>query len=71
MVELQTQWRGSPLVAEFLYTLLERDFKDNIFTEGFGPERAFKDGQAKEAEKLYNLLKELENGPIDRSDTGE
>src|SRR3990167_5244386 len=64
---LQTQVRGSPLLVNFLYTLLEKDYRDNIFTDGYGENRAFADGQATEAEKIYMLLKELENGHIDSS----
>jgi hypothetical protein len=63
--------RSSSLLSNFLYTILEKDYRDNVFTEGYGEDRAFRDGQAKEAEKIYTLLKELENGHIDSSDTRE
>ena len=35
-----------------------------MFTEGYGTERAFRDGQASEDEALYNLIIGLENSNV-------
>tara|TARA_R110000803_G_scaffold124481_2_gene192232 strand:- start:1008 stop:1154 length:147 start_codon:yes stop_codon:yes gene_type:complete len=46
----------------FLLEYLEQEIMDNTFSNGYDNDRAFKDGQAKEAYKILELLKGLENG---------
>jgi hypothetical protein len=57
-----SQLRGSPALLDFLLEYLEQEIMDNTFSNGYDNDRAFKDGQAKEAYKILELLKGLENG---------
>ena len=57
-----SQLRGSPALLTFLLEYLEQEIMDNTFSNGYDNDRAFKDGQAKEAYKILELLKGLENG---------
>ena len=58
--QLLSQARSVPKFIEFLEWYLEREFLSNIYTED-SDKRAFCDGKAKQCEKLYNLIKDIEN----------
>tara|TARA_R110000822_G_scaffold133419_8_gene270849 strand:- start:164 stop:310 length:147 start_codon:yes stop_codon:yes gene_type:complete len=46
---------------EFLADVMTDTYFHSTFTEGYGEERAFADGKAKQAEKTFNILKGLLN----------
>ena len=56
-----SQARGSPQLIEFLTIVLEAEISDNIFTEGYGEERAYRDGKAHSAIEILKLLKGMTN----------
>ena len=56
------QAKGSPQLIHFLSEVLLSEYIDNIFTDGYGEERAFADGKAHLARKLLDILKGIENG---------
>lgn len=58
--QLLAQARSCPKFIEFLEWYLEREFVSNVLTED-PDKRAFCDGKAKQSEKLYNLIKDIEN----------
>ncbi len=58
---LKAQLAGSPAVVEFLTWLLTDIYVNNVFTEGYGAQRAEHDGRAKCAEDILTLLMELTN----------
>ena len=48
--------------ADFLLDVLEKEYIDNIYSDFYDFNRALSDGRAKLAEKLYLLIKELQDG---------
>ncbi len=59
--EIQAQAKGSPELLRFLHWYCEQEFRRNIYTEGYGEERAFHDGRAKAVEDLDKLIEEITN----------
>lgn len=49
---------------EFLYWYLETQWQSNIYTEGYGTDRAFADGKAKAFEELHTILKQIEGSNV-------
>lgn len=56
------QFKGNEDLREFLLWVLARHYNDNVFTDGYGEERAFHDGVAKEAQAIFELIRSLDNG---------
>ena len=58
---VKAQAAAAPQLMEFLADVMTDTYFHSTFTEGYGEERAFADGKAKQAEKTFNILKGLLN----------
>ena len=53
---LKTEFQASPTLYEFLMWLLETKFTENIFSNGYGEERAKADGKAILSAELLKIV---------------
>lgn len=60
---MRSQLREANQLRDFLVNLLNKEFEQNIFTEGYGESRAFADGKAYLATRLLNIIEDISNGP--------
>jgi len=49
-------------LISFLCDVALDEYVNNIFGKGYGEERAFKDGEAHQANKFLQILQGIENG---------
>ena len=59
--EIQAQARGNPKLVDFLLTNLEDDIVTYSMTNTYDYERAYLDGKAHEAYRIWTILKGLLN----------
>lgn len=59
--QLSIEFQSSPTVYEFLNWLLNKDLSENVFSDGYGEERAKADGKALEALELLSIINGVYN----------